>query len=92
MNEDIVVDVKDAVIFSEPDHIANVFLKDQIQAQTDYIILSEALWGAYRQRYTGIEIKRPAYVLPDGHKRVEARLKTVNYILYIPFNAFYSST
>mgnify|MGYP003878585063 FL=1 len=83
MNIDLVVDLKNSLKFPDENHISNVFLKDQIQAQTDYIIISEVIWSEYKLRYPGIEIKRPIIVLPDGHKRIEARLKSVTLITII---------
>lgn len=81
MNEDLIINPQNAIKFPTEDHIANVFIKDQIQAQKDYLILSEELWQEYKRRYTGFEIKRPRITLSDGHKRVEARLKQVIYLI-----------
>lgn len=77
MNRDIILNLPDAIEFSGQENVANVFLKDQIQAERDYIIISEAIWEEFRLRYNGTEIKRPVIVLPNGTKRVEARLKSV---------------
>lgn len=77
MNEDIVVNPELAVKYSDENHYANVFLKDQLQADVDYIIISEAIWKELKAKYPGIEVKRPVITLPSGQKRVEVRLKSV---------------
>jgi ubiquitin carboxyl-terminal hydrolase 4/11/15 len=81
INTDIVDESADQLKYSEPSHYANTYIVPKLQSELHYKLITEEAWNFFKGLYAGTEIKRPAYQLPDGSRRVEVQLKQVKVVI-----------
>jgi len=77
INEDIVREHPCFLKYSEVDDHRNVFLKEGVQDQKDYILITRGAWEHISEKYPGIGIERKAFTNPNGMKSIEVILKQV---------------
>lgn len=54
-------------------------LKEGLQENVDFKIVSKEIMNFFKKNFHGRDIPRRAYILPNGHKRVEIYYKKVQY-------------
>ena len=77
INIDIVEESPEDLKYTDLDYYGNVYMRSKIQAEVDYILITEETWNFLKDKYDGITIRRPIFDLPDGSRRVEVILKQV---------------
>lgn len=85
INDELVMPYPRLIRYPQPDHYCNVLLKPHIQAERDYVLITEKAWNYISSKYGGITIKRPCYTLPNGYRKVEVMLKKVR-IFFLNLN------
>ena len=64
-------------------------IKPVLQENVDYIIVNKEIMDFFKTDFHGKEIPRKAYILPDGHKRIEIYYKKViKFSLILDFSHF----
>ena len=80
INEDLIDIPNNIFYYKEDNHMCNVYLKNNISYGLDYDFVTENVWSYLSRLYPSIEIKRPAFYLNDGNRRIEVSFLRFNLI------------
>ena len=90
INEDIVVpNPQEDYVQFEGDDYRNVVLRDGLQPEVDYTLVTKEIWEKFETEYPSITVVRPIHTPPDGDKDVEVNLTQVKYLIGTPFQSHY---
>ena len=80
INKDLIDTPNNVFYYKEDNHMCNIYLKKNLSYGLDYEFVTENVWSYLSQIYPSIEIKRPAFYLNDGNRRVEVSFLRFNLI------------
>lgn len=78
-NEDL-IDQKESLQLLECEGSDCIALKEGLKENHDFEIVSKETMEFFEKNFHGQKICRKAYILPDGHKRIEIYYKRINVI------------